>query len=469
MNFDDTPQEAEFRAKARAWIDANAPKQYEQELTKSGLGRISLKNADIVEVGKAWQKKKAEGGWSCLTWPKEYGGRGATPIEKVIWQQEEGVYGKLTQPFQIGEGMCGPTVMAYGSEDDKRKYLPKLASGENIWCQLFSEPAGGSDVAGLRTRAEKDGDDWIINGQKIWTSGAHYSDYGLLITRTDPNVPKHKGLTMFFLDMKSPGVEVKPIKQANGMQEFNEVFFTNVRIPDSQRLGNVGDGWNVSLTTLMNERMSIGARLATGFPEIFAFCNDLVTDRRPGDRRSGGAQQAGQLGGEGQRPEVHLVSLDLGAVEGRAAGAGEFDRQAGRRPDAAGYRGVRDGSGRRGRRVHRSGGSRGRRQLPGDAARLAVDAHRRRHRRDPAQHHRRTRARPARRHPRRQGRAVQQDPDQGAVKSSVIEHSQLVIPGCVALSAQTRNPYSLPVPLSGFRVRRCARPGMTIQSGMRLS
>ncbi|MFC0239930.1 acyl-CoA dehydrogenase [Rhodopseudomonas telluris] len=277
MNFDDTPQEAEFRAKARAWIDANAPKQYEQELAKSGLGRISLKNADIVEVGKAWQKKKAEGGWSCLTWPKEYGGRGATPIEKVIWQQEEGVYGKLTQPFQIGEGMCGPTVMAYGSEDDKRKYLPKLASGENIWCQLFSEPAGGSDVAGLRTRAEKDGDDWIINGQKIWTSGAHYSDYGLLITRTDPNVPKHKGLTMFFLDMKSPGVEVKPIKQANGMQEFNEVFFTNVRIPDSQRLGAVGDGWNVSLTTLMNERMSIGARLATGFPEIFAFCNDLVT------------------------------------------------------------------------------------------------------------------------------------------------------------------------------------------------
>ncbi|MGP9810198.1 acyl-CoA dehydrogenase [Rhodopseudomonas sp. NSM] len=281
MNFDDTPQEAEFRAKARAWIDANAPKQYEQELTKSGLGRISLKNADIVEVGKAWQKKKAEGGWSCLTWPKDYGGRGATPIEKVIWQQEEGVYGKLTQPFQIGEGMCGPTVMAYGSEDDKRKYLPKLASGENIWCQLFSEPAGGSDVAGLRTRAEKDGDDWMINGQKIWTSGAHYSDYGLLITRTDPNVPKHKGLTMFFLDMKSPGVEVKPIKQANGMQEFNEVFFTNVRIPDSQRLGAVGDGWNVSLTTLMNERMSIGARLATGFPEIFAYCNDLVTDSGP--------------------------------------------------------------------------------------------------------------------------------------------------------------------------------------------
>ena len=278
MNFDDTPQEAAFRAEARNWIDANAPKQFEAELSKSSLGRIKLQKHDIVDVAKAWQKQKAEGGWVCLHWPKEYGGRGATPIERVIWQQEEGVYGKLTQPFQIGEGMCGPTVMAYGSEADKRRYLPKIASGEEIWCQLFSEPAGGSDVAGLRTRAERDGDHWIINGQKIWTSGAHYSDYGILITRTDPNVPKHKGLTMFYIDMKSRGVEIKPIKQANGMQEFNEVFFTDLRVPDSQRLGAIGDGWNVSLTTLMNERLSIGSRLATGFPELFEFCSNLMTD-----------------------------------------------------------------------------------------------------------------------------------------------------------------------------------------------
>jgi alkylation response protein AidB-like acyl-CoA dehydrogenase len=281
MNFDDTPQEAAFRAEAKAWISANAPKQHEAELRKSSLGRTELKGANLLDVAKAWQKKKADAGWACLQWPREYGGRGATPIERVIWQQEEGVYGKLTQPFQIGEGMCGPTVMTYGSEDAKRRYLPKLASGEEIWCQLFSEPAAGSDVAGLRTRAEKTGDDWIINGQKIWTSGAHYSDYGLLITRTDPNVPKHKGLTMFFLDMKSRGVEVRPIKQANGMQEFNEVYFTDVVIPDSQRLGNVGDGWNVSLTTLMNERMSIGSRLATGFPEMFQFCASLMLDDGP--------------------------------------------------------------------------------------------------------------------------------------------------------------------------------------------
>src|SRR5881275_1285188 len=167
MNFDDTPQEAEFRDTARKWIDANAPKEFEAELSKSSLGRIRLAQHDMVEVGKAWQKKKAHGGWACLHWPKE-----------------DGVFGKLTQPFQIGEGMCGPTVMAYGSEAAKQRYLPKLASGEEIWCQLFSEPAAGSDVAGLRTRAERRGDDWIVNGQKIWTSGAHYSDCGLLITRT---------------------------------------------------------------------------------------------------------------------------------------------------------------------------------------------------------------------------------------------------------------------------------------------
>jgi len=226
MNFDDTPEEAVFRTDARKWIDANAPKELEAALSNPNAKRDSM-----LEASKAWQKKKAEAGWACLHWPKEYGGRGSTPIERVIWQQEEGVYDKLSRPFAIGQGMCGPTVMAYATEDQKREYLPPLASGEKVWCQLFSEPAGGSDVAGLRTRAEKDGDDWIINGQKIWTSGAHYSDYGILITRTDPNVPKHKGLTMFFLDMKSPGVEVKPIKQANGMQEFNEVFFTNVRIP----------------------------------------------------------------------------------------------------------------------------------------------------------------------------------------------------------------------------------------------
>jgi alkylation response protein AidB-like acyl-CoA dehydrogenase len=284
MNFDDTPQEAAFRAEVRAWIDANAPKHLEAELAQSTFGNSGLSSEDPIAAAKAWQKKKAEAGWACLHWPKEYGGRGATPIERVIWGQEEGVYGSLGGLFIIGHGMCGPTVMAWASEDQKRKLLPPLAAGEEVWCQLFSEPAGGSDLAGLRTRAEPANDgtgDWIIRGQKIWTSGAQNSDYGIVITRTDPNVPKHKGLTMFWLSMKTPGIEIRPIKQANGQSGFNEVFFTDVRVPDAQRLGAVGQGWAVSLTTLMNERLSIGSGMPTGFPELFDYCLELQTEDGP--------------------------------------------------------------------------------------------------------------------------------------------------------------------------------------------
>ena len=396
MNFDDTPQEAAFRAEAKAWIAANAPKQYEEELRKSSLGRSGLKGANILQVAKAWQKKKADAGWACLHWPKEYGGRGSSPIERVIWQQEEGPFGKLSGIFIIGHGMCGPTMMAFAGEEEKRKYLPPLASGEKVWCQLFSEPAGGSDVAGLRTRAEKKGDDWIINGQKIWTSGAHYSDYGILLTRTDPNVAKHKGLTMFFLDMKSPGVEVRPIKQASGQSDFNEVYFTDVKIPDSQRLGAVNDGWNVSLTTLMNERMSIGAGVSTGFPELFEFCNSLMLEDGPAieDRNVRSKLANWAVKASGLKYTSH--ARDLGAVEGRSSGAGKFHRQAGRGLDGPGSRDVCARPAGRRRRAERAGGRRSRRKIPGDAAACAGHPRRRRHRRDHAQHHCRTRAWPAR-------------------------------------------------------------------------
>jgi alkylation response protein AidB-like acyl-CoA dehydrogenase len=284
MNFDDTPEEAAFRAEVRAWLDANAPKELEGELKRASFASSGIESVDPMAASKAWQKKKAEGGWACLHWPKEYGGRAATPIERVIFNQEEGPYGALSGPFIIGHGMCGPTVMAWADEDWKRKLLPPLAAGEDIWCQLFSEPAGGSDLAGLRTKAEKAKDgsgDWIINGSKVWTSGAQHSQWGLLITRTDPDVPKHKGLTMFFLRMDSPGVEVRPIKQANGQSGFNEVFFNDVRIPDSQRLGAVGQGWEVSLTTLMNERLSIGSGMSNGFPELFRYCLETEIDGAP--------------------------------------------------------------------------------------------------------------------------------------------------------------------------------------------
>ncbi|MGY3369580.1 alkylation response protein AidB-like acyl-CoA dehydrogenase [Bradyrhizobium sp. GM2.4] len=379
MNFDDTLQEAEFRATARAWIAANAPKQYEEELRKSSLGRTQLKNANILEVAKAWQKKKADAGWACLHWPKEYGGRGSSPIERVIWQQEEGPFGQLSRMFIIGHGMCGPTMMAFAREEHKRAYLPPLASGEKVWCQLFSEPAGGSDVAGLRTRAEKDGDDWVINGQKIWTSGAHYSDYGILLTRTDPTVPKHKGLTMFFLDMKSPGVEVRPIKQASGASDFNEVYFTNVRIPDHQRLGEVGDGWNVSLTTLMNERSAIGAAVSTGFPELFEYCSSLMLDDGPAIEDRAVRAKLASWAAKASGTEIHQHARDLGAVEGRASGTGELHWQAGRGLHDPGCRDLCAGSARRCRCDQRCRRFRTRRPLPGDAAARAGNPCRRRH------------------------------------------------------------------------------------------
>ena len=247
MDFNDSPDEAKFRTEAATWLQDNVPSESE------------LAGMDPMQQAKHWQKKKADAGWACIRWPKEYGGRGADAIQQVILNQEEAkVNAPATNMFSIGQGMAAPTMMTWATEEQKQRYLPKLASGEEIWCQLFSEPAGGSDLAALRTKAVRDGDEWVINGQKIWTSGAQYSDWGILVLRTDPDVPKHQGLSYFFIDMKSPGIEIKPIKQISGASGFNEVYFTDVRVSDSQRLGEVGQGWQVALTTLMNERASIG-------------------------------------------------------------------------------------------------------------------------------------------------------------------------------------------------------------------
>jgi alkylation response protein AidB-like acyl-CoA dehydrogenase len=271
MDFNDTAEEAKFREEVRGWLEANVPTAEE------------LAGLNYIQAAKLWQKRKYDAGWACIRWPEEYGGRGASAIDQVIWNQEEAKYPDLPQGiFGIGQGMAAPTLMTWADDEAKARYLPRLASGEDIWCQLFSEPAGGSDLAALRTKAVRDGDDWVINGQKIWTSGAHYSDYGILVVRTDPTVPKHKGLSYFYLDMKSPGIEIKPIKQISGDSNFNEVYFTDVRIPDSQRLGAVGQGWQVSLTTLMNERASIGGGgTAVGFDSVFKLAQRVNIGDRP--------------------------------------------------------------------------------------------------------------------------------------------------------------------------------------------
>jgi alkylation response protein AidB-like acyl-CoA dehydrogenase len=275
MDFSDTADEAAFRTEVVAFLEAHATRK---------AGRvIDTEAADAAYVQKArdWQATKAGAGFAGITWPRRWGGRGGPPMQQVIYGQEEAKFNVPRGVFEIGLGMCIPTLMAYAAKETAERYVGPALRGEEIWCQLFSEPAAGSDVAGLRTRAVQDGDGWVVNGQKIWTSGAHFADHGLLLVRTDPNVPKHAGLTMFFLDMKSPGVDVRRIKQISGTSNFNEVFFTDVRIPDAQRLGAVGEGWKVALTTLMHERLAVGMLGGPDFQDVLELARTIETNGKP--------------------------------------------------------------------------------------------------------------------------------------------------------------------------------------------
>lgn len=257
MDFDDTPEEAAFRQEARSWLSAHLPPRPATKMDAYFLRRPIT--TPEVQASREYQAIKAKDGYAAITWPRAYGGYGGSLMQQVIWNQEEGRFLAPVNVFHLGIGLAGPTIMTHGTEAQKKRFLSRILTAEIIFCQLFSEPAAGSDLAGLRTRAVRDGDRWIINGQKVWNSLAHIADWGILVTRSDPNVPKHKGLTYFIVDMHSPGVEVRPIKQITGGATFNEVFLTDVVIPDENRVGAVGEGWRVALTTLMNERMLLGA------------------------------------------------------------------------------------------------------------------------------------------------------------------------------------------------------------------
>jgi alkylation response protein AidB-like acyl-CoA dehydrogenase len=279
MDFNDTPEEAAFRAEARSWLDANASLRDPSERTEGVLSERS--DEATIKATKAWQKMKADAGWACITWPKEYGGRGANTMQNVIWGQEEAKFNTPPNIFGIGIGMCGPTILTHGTEEQKMRWIPKLLNGEDVWCQLFSEPAAGSDLAGLRSTAVRDGDDWIVNGQKIWTTGAQFCDWGILVVRHDTTAAKHSGLTYFVVDMHSPGIEIRPITQINGGKGFNEVFFTDCRIPDENRISEVGNGWAVAITTLMNERSSIGGGGGGGIQDIIKLAKSVEIDGQP--------------------------------------------------------------------------------------------------------------------------------------------------------------------------------------------
>jgi alkylation response protein AidB-like acyl-CoA dehydrogenase len=262
MDFQDSPEEAAYRSQVRRWLSAHAPRHSPSSTYASEEDRLS--------AARAWQALKAAAGYARVSWPREWGGGGGTPLQQVIFSQEEARYPVPSGFFGIGLGMCIPTIMKFADAGTQRRFAGPALRGEEIWCQLFSEPAAGSDLAGLRTRATRHGQDWIINGQKVWTTGAHYSDYGLLLARTDFTVPKHAGLTMFWIDMKVAGVDVRPIHQMSGGSDFNEVYLTDAVVPDHQRVGDEGSGWKVSIVTLMNERVEGGKERGPTMEQILA-------------------------------------------------------------------------------------------------------------------------------------------------------------------------------------------------------
>ncbi len=254
MDFDESPQEAAFRAEARAWLADAATTEPARDILESG-GR---NGEGWVALAKPWQAHLADHRWAGITWPKDTGGRGGTATEQAIFTEESARIGLSVNAFAIGVAMAGPTIIAHGTEEQRRRYLAPTLRGDEVWCQLFSEPGAGSDLAGLSTRAVRDGNEWVVNGQKVWTSGADDSDLGILLVRTDLDQPKHRGITYFLVDMHSPGIEVRPLKQMTGASHFSEVFFTDVRIPHDRILGEVNGGWGVAMTTLANERTMMG-------------------------------------------------------------------------------------------------------------------------------------------------------------------------------------------------------------------
>ena len=245
MDLTPTPQEQEFRDQLRAWLADNHPGP-EPEGDVAGF-----------EFRRAWQRRLHDDDWAGVSWPKEYGGRGATLVEQAIYNEELGRAQAPSTANVLGLAMGGPTVIAHGSEEQKRRYLEPILSADEIWCQGFSEPEAGSDLASLKTRAVRDGDEWVVTGQKVWTTLAHHAKWCMLVARTDQDAPRHKGLTYFLMDMEQPGVQVVPLRQITGEPEFNELFIDGARVPDANVLGGVGNGWKVALTTLMNERAGL--------------------------------------------------------------------------------------------------------------------------------------------------------------------------------------------------------------------
>jgi alkylation response protein AidB-like acyl-CoA dehydrogenase len=309
MDFGDTPEEAAFRAEVRAWVAANAPTSVGSTEATAAPASTSVQEQDGLERAELaraveWQHRLCDAGWAGITWPREYGGRGGNANQQTIFAEEVAAFDVPTSIlFNISIGMVGPTLIAHGSDEQKSRHLPAILRGDEIWCQLFSEPGAGSDLAGLHTRAVRGDGGWIVNGQKVWTTGARLAQYGALLARTDGSVPKHRGLSYFVLDMATPGIEIRPLRQITGDSHFNEVFLTDVWIPDDAVVGDVNEGWRVANTMLLSERGVFADRTKPNF-------DDLVALARERGRAADGAvrQELARLYGRDEA--IRLLTLE---------------------------------------------------------------------------------------------------------------------------------------------------------------
>ncbi len=347
MQPGDDPEEAAFRAEARRWLSRHAPGP---RVEPPGAGR-SLVFADIddpahLDRGRAWQRELHAGGWAGLGWPPAYGGRGLPPVLQAVWAEELAAAGAPPPVNLLGEAVAGPTILAHGTEAQKRRYLPPILTAEEIWCQLFSEPGAGSDLAAVASTARPDGDRWRVDGHKVWTSAAHHAARGLLLARTDWDVPKHQGCTCFLLDMRQPGVSVRPLRQMTGGAAFDEVVLDGVRVADEDRLGPEGGGWAVATTALRHERLQLGLGLAragdgverllaelgprgvAGDPLVRQLAARLVVEARCA-RYLGWRLVSAGAGGEAPGPEAALAKLASGRVSRRQDELAEAVRGAG--------------------------------------------------------------------------------------------------------------------------------------------
>jgi alkylation response protein AidB-like acyl-CoA dehydrogenase len=266
MEFNDSEEEAAWRDECRTWLAEN-------------VRRLDDAPRDPIVRAKAWQAIKFDSGFAKIEWDPELGGRNGTAMQQIVFNQEQARHKVPPDLFVIGLGFIAPTLRAHGTDAQRERYIAKVLRGDEVWCQMFSEPGAGSDVASLATSAVRDGDEWVLNGQKVWTSQAHIADFGEVLCRTDPTVPKHQGITAFILDLRSPGVTIRPLRQITGNADFNEVFLDDVRVPGANVIGDVNNGWHVAVTTLMNERSSLGSGGGGGGNPIASRLAKLARDR----------------------------------------------------------------------------------------------------------------------------------------------------------------------------------------------